>query len=46
MALVFGDESLLPVLAELAESVGAQPVLLPENGKAAYHAAAMMAAGE
>jgi predicted short-subunit dehydrogenase-like oxidoreductase (DUF2520 family) len=40
-----GDESLLPVLAELAESVGAQPVLLPEGGKSAYHAAAMMAAG-
>lgn len=40
-----GDESLLPVLAELAESIGAQPVLLPEGGKAAYHAAAMMAAG-
>ena len=40
-----GDESLLPVLAEIAESVGAQPVLLPEGGKAAYHAAAMMAAG-
>ena len=40
-----GDESLLPLLAELAESVGAQPVLLPEGGKAAYHAAAMMAAG-
>jgi len=40
-----GDASLMPVLAELAESVGAQAVLLPENGKAAYHAAAMMAAG-
>jgi len=40
-----GDESLLPLLAELAESIGAQPVLLPEGGKAAYHAAAMMAAG-
>lgn len=40
-----GDESLLPLLADLAESVGAQPVLLPEGGKAAYHAAAMMAAG-
>jgi predicted short-subunit dehydrogenase-like oxidoreductase (DUF2520 family) len=40
-----GDASLMPVLAELAESVGAHAVLLPENGKAAYHAAAMMAAG-
>ena len=40
-----GDGSLLPVLADLAESVGARPVLLPEGGKPAYHAAAMMAAG-
>ena len=40
-----GDESLMSVLAELAESIGARPVLLPEGGKAAYHAAAMMAAG-
>ena len=40
-----GDESLLPLLADLAESIGAQPVRLPEGGKAAYHAAAMMAAG-
>jgi predicted short-subunit dehydrogenase-like oxidoreductase (DUF2520 family) len=40
-----GDESLLPVLADIAESVGARAVRLPEGGKAAYHAAAMMAAG-
>ena len=40
-----GDATLLPLLAELAESVGAQPVLLPDGGKAAYHAAAMLAAG-
>ena len=40
-----GDAALLPVLADLAESIGAHPVLLPEGGKAAYHAAAMMAAG-
>ncbi len=40
-----GDASLLPLLADLAESIGAHPVLLPEGAKAAYHAAAMMAAG-
>jgi predicted short-subunit dehydrogenase-like oxidoreductase (DUF2520 family) len=40
-----GDDSLLPVLAELAESIGARPVLLPPDGKQAYHAAAMLAAG-
>jgi len=40
-----GDDSLLPLLAELAESIGAQAVTLPEGGKSAYHAAAMMAAG-
>jgi len=42
---VEGDEQLLPLLAELAESIGARPVTLPEGGKTAYHAAAMMAAG-
>ena len=40
-----GDESLMPVLAELAESIGARPVRLPPDGKQAYHAAAMLAAG-
>ncbi len=40
-----GDGEILPLLAELAESIGARPVLLPEGGKQAYHAAAMMAAG-
>jgi predicted short-subunit dehydrogenase-like oxidoreductase (DUF2520 family) len=42
---VEGDESLLPLLAELAEAVGGRPVLLPPGGKPAYHAAAMLAAG-
>ncbi len=42
---VEGDESLMPLLAEMAESIGAKPVTLPEGGKTAYHAAAMMAAG-
>jgi predicted short-subunit dehydrogenase-like oxidoreductase (DUF2520 family) len=40
-----GDASLLPLLAELAESIGARPVVLPAGTKDAYHAAAMMAAG-
>lgn len=40
-----GDESLLQLLADLAESIGAHPVTLPEGTKGAYHAAAMMAAG-
>ena len=40
-----GDESLLPLLADLAESIGAKPVTLPDGAKTAYHAAAMMAAG-
>jgi predicted short-subunit dehydrogenase-like oxidoreductase (DUF2520 family) len=42
---VEGDETLLPLLAELAESVGARAVRLPPTGKPAYHAAAMLAAG-
>jgi len=42
---VEGDAILLPLLADLAESIGARPVTLPEGGKIAYHAAAMMAAG-
>ncbi len=42
---VEGDESLLQLLADLAESIGAHPVTLPEGTKGAYHAAAMMAAG-
>lgn len=40
-----GDPTLLPLLAELAESIGAQPVALPAGTKSAYHAAAAMAAG-
>ena len=40
-----GDGTLLPLLAELAESIGARAVTLPDGGKTAYHAAAMMAAG-
>lgn len=40
-----GDPALLPLLGEMAEAVGAQPVRLPPGGKAAYHAAAVLAAG-
>jgi predicted short-subunit dehydrogenase-like oxidoreductase (DUF2520 family) len=40
-----GDQPLLPLLAELAESIGARPVALAAGTKQAYHAAAMMAAG-
>jgi predicted short-subunit dehydrogenase-like oxidoreductase (DUF2520 family) len=42
---VEGDSTLLPLLAEIAESIGAQPVALPDGTKAAYHAAAATAAG-
>ncbi len=40
-----GEEALLRVLAELAEALGAQPVRIPGDGKAAYHAGAVLAAG-
>jgi predicted short-subunit dehydrogenase-like oxidoreductase (DUF2520 family) len=40
-----GDETLLPVLADMAESLGAVPVRLAPGSKAAYHAAAVLAAG-
>ncbi|MBA2571011.1 MAG: DUF2520 domain-containing protein [Chloroflexi bacterium] len=40
-----GDPDLLPLLADMAEAIGAQPVRLPPGGKPAYHAAAMLAAG-
>ena len=40
-----GDEPLVAMLAELAEAIGAQPVRVPAGAKAAYHAAAVMAAG-
>ncbi len=40
-----GDESLLATLSDLAWDIGAQPVRLPPGGKAAYHAAAVLAAG-
>ena len=40
-----GDPALVRLLAELAEACGAQPVRLPVEGKAAYHAAAVLAAG-
>lgn len=40
-----GDEDLVRVLGGLAEAVGAEPVLISREGKAAYHAAATLAAG-
>jgi predicted short-subunit dehydrogenase-like oxidoreductase (DUF2520 family) len=42
---VEGDDDLVAVLAQLATDIGAQPVRLPPGGKAAYHAAAVLAAG-
>lgn len=40
-----GDEPMLRLLDELAEAIGGQPVRIPGGGKAAYHAAAVLAAG-
>jgi predicted short-subunit dehydrogenase-like oxidoreductase (DUF2520 family) len=40
-----GDEPLIAVLADLATAIGASPVRIGAEGKAAYHAAAMLAAG-
>jgi predicted short-subunit dehydrogenase-like oxidoreductase (DUF2520 family) len=40
-----GDEELAAHLAEMAEAIGAVPVRLAPGSKAAYHAAAVMAAG-
>jgi len=40
-----GDEALLDLLAEMATSLGASPVRLAPGSKAAYHAAAVLAAG-
>ena len=40
-----GDERLVEVLAELAAAVGARPVRVETSGKAAYHVAAVLAAG-
>ncbi|OGN86918.1 MAG: hypothetical protein A2X23_00870 [Chloroflexi bacterium GWC2_73_18] len=40
-----GDEPLVALLADLAEAIGAVPVRIEAGGKAAYHAAAVLAAG-
>ncbi len=40
-----GDDELAAHLAEMAEAIGAVPVRLPAGSKAAYHAAAVLAAG-
>ena len=42
---VEGDEQLAALLGEMAEAVGARPVQLAPGSKAAYHAAAVLAAG-
>ena len=40
-----GDDQLATMLAEMAEAIGAHPVRLTPGSKAAYHAAAVLAAG-
>ena len=40
-----GDDQLAAMLADMAEAVGARPVRLAPGTKAAYHAAAVLAAG-
>ena len=40
-----GDDQLAALLAEMAEAIGARPVRLAPGSKAAYHAAAVLAAG-
>ncbi len=40
-----GDDAILDVLAEMAESIGGVPVRLAPGSKPAYHAAAVLAAG-
>jgi predicted short-subunit dehydrogenase-like oxidoreductase (DUF2520 family) len=40
-----GDDALLELLADMATSIGAVPVRLAPGSKAAYHAAAVLAAG-
>ena len=40
-----GDEALLPLLRDLADAAGMQPITVSAAGKAAHHAAAVLAAG-
>ncbi|MEP6638847.1 MAG: DUF2520 domain-containing protein [Chloroflexota bacterium] len=40
-----GDDQLATMLADMAETIGATPVRLAPGSKAAYHAAAVLAAG-
>jgi predicted short-subunit dehydrogenase-like oxidoreductase (DUF2520 family) len=40
-----GDDQLAGLLAEMAEAIGGRPVRLAPGSKAAYHAAAVLAAG-